>query len=237
MMGFLAAPALASAQAPWDVALTPTMNPLPVGACAAVQLTLLDRSSRDVPRNPLGQRVTIADFDVTVISPDGTSAAAHQIDAYHVSACGCQRATPGTTATITATYPAQNLAAGARVPGVAFRKIATFALAAPKGDVNPPACALLAAAPGIEPTQPAPVVTARPTPLPTQKGTTQTLELARAPTVRNITTQTLDLTGTRVIRNITTQTLDLAGTRVVRNITTATLSLTIERPTRLPLKE
>ena len=239
--GWLGAPTLAFAQAPWEVALTPTMNPLPVGFCAAIHLTALDPSSREVARNPLGQRVTIADFDVTVTSPDGTSAAAQHVDAHHVSACGCQRATPGTTATITATYPAQNLPARARVPGIAFRKVATFTLAAPKGDANPQACTQLALAPvpqmpsepvALEPSPPRTTTPAPPIPLTTQKGSAQTLNLPRTPTVRNIPTQTMDLsaTTTRVIRNITTPAMDLSGTftRVVRTITTATMSLTVQ---------
>lgn len=59
----LAAPAAAFAQepepGPWTAAFT-TINPLPVGACAAVHLTVVDPASGDVPRNSLGKRVTVA---------------------------------------------------------------------------------------------------------------------------------------------------------------------------------
>jgi hypothetical protein len=136
-------PALASAQVPWVVTLTPTLNPLPVGFCGAVQLTIANPGGGDVPRNPLGYRVTMADFDMAV---SGASVAGHQIDSTHFEVCACQGGSPGGGATVTATYPAQRLPVAARVPGVAFQRAAPFALAAPKGSVNPPACVALAGA-------------------------------------------------------------------------------------------
>ena len=138
------APSVAVAQAPWTVTVTPLMNPLPVGYCAAVQLSVLDASGREPPRNPQGQRVTMADFDMTVVSPNASSVVGQQIDAYHWSVCGCQGAAPGTAATITASYPARLLSASARVPGVDIKVSARFELAAPKGAINPPACKALA---------------------------------------------------------------------------------------------
>ncbi|HLG57013.1 MAG TPA: hypothetical protein VI485_16860 [Vicinamibacterales bacterium] len=133
-------PASVVAQTPWTVTVTPTMNPLPVGACAAIQLTVFDASIKDVPRNPLGVRVTIAEFDIAVTTPNGTSAAAQRIDAYHWSACACQGAAAGTVATVTATYPARALDAKARVRGVELQRTATFVLSMPKGTINPPVC-------------------------------------------------------------------------------------------------
>jgi hypothetical protein len=133
----LSIPAIGGAQAAWTVAVTPTMDPLPVGFCAAIQLTVLDPAVTDVPRSPLGSRVTIADFDIAVT---GNSVVANRIDATHWESCACQGATPGATATVTATYPAQSLATNARIPGVTFQRSATFTLAAPKGASNPPGC-------------------------------------------------------------------------------------------------
>jgi hypothetical protein len=132
------------AQSPplWTVTVTPTLNPLPIGFCAAVQLTLRDASrGTEPPRNPLGGRVTIADFDMTVTTPEG-SVAGQRVDADHWSACGCQSAVVGTVATVTATYPAQSLPAASRVPGVAFQTRSTFTLAAAKNASNPPACTM-----------------------------------------------------------------------------------------------
>jgi hypothetical protein len=145
------APAVAFAQAPWTVTVTPTLNPLAIGFCGAVQLTVFDASGKEVPRNPLGFRVTMADFDVTVTAP-GASVAGQQIDTTHFSVCGCQGGAAGTVATVTATYPAQALAAAARVPGIAFQKTATLVLSEVKGPVNPPACLIAAPAVAASPT-------------------------------------------------------------------------------------
>jgi hypothetical protein len=148
-------PASVVAQTPWTVTVTPTLNPLPVGLCAAIQLTVLDASGKDVPRNPLGFRVTIADFDIVV---SGASVAANRVDASHWQACACQGASTGSTGTIIASYPARSLAANARVPGVAVQRTATFGVAAPKGGVNPPACTA-AAGSNVAPAPQAPPAT------------------------------------------------------------------------------
>ncbi|MBK6598037.1 MAG: hypothetical protein IPG25_09190 [Proteobacteria bacterium] len=137
--------AVAGAQTPpWQVVLTPTLNPLPVGMCGAVHLTLKDPVTQDVPRNPQGYRITMADFDMSVSG--GTAAAGRHIDASHYEACGCQGGAGG-TATVTARYPAQSLPAASRAPGVSIQQSATFTLDPPKGTVNPPPCLALAANP------------------------------------------------------------------------------------------
>lgn len=141
VVGMLLLSSTAVAQTPqWNVTLTPTLNPLPIGLCGAVHLTLMDPATKDVPRNPKGQRITMADFDLTI---SGTAIAGHQIDASHFEACGCQSGVIGTTATITAKYPAQFLPAAARVPGIAFQKTATVKLDTSKGSVNPQSCVTL----------------------------------------------------------------------------------------------
>jgi hypothetical protein len=143
------------------------MNPLPVGYCAAVQLSVLDAAGREPPRNPLGQRVTLADFDMEVASPNAGSVVGRYLDAYHWSVCGCQGAAPGTPATITASYPARTLSASARVPGASVQVSARFELAAPKGDVNPPGCTAAAsrAAPAARTRATQPVATIASTPV------------------------------------------------------------------------
>ena len=127
------------AQTPWAVTLTPTMDPLPVGFCAAIQLTVMDASGKDAPRNALGARVTIADFDITVT---GNGVVADRIDAFHWVSCACQSAKPASTATVTASYPSRSLAANARVAGVTFQRSATFTVSAAKGGSNPRACTI-----------------------------------------------------------------------------------------------
>jgi hypothetical protein len=137
-------PSLSSAQGarapvpdPWKVTVRPGLNPLAIGFCAAVDIEVLEASGRDVPRNPTGFRVTIADFDMAV---SGASVVGWQVDASHWQVCACQGGSAGTVATVTATYPAKALDAKARVPGVSFQRTATFSLSAPKGTTNPPAC-------------------------------------------------------------------------------------------------
>jgi hypothetical protein len=112
--------------------------------CGAIHLTLWDPIAKDVPRNPLGYRITMADFDMSV---SGASVAGRHIDPSHFQACGCLGGVAGSAATVTATYPAQALPAAARAPNVSFQKTASFVLALPKGMVNPPPCALIASAP------------------------------------------------------------------------------------------
>jgi len=112
------------------------MNPLPIGFCVAVQLTVLDPSIKDVPRNANGSRVTMADFDMAV---SGASVAGAQIDSTHFSVCGCQGGSAGSTAVVTAAYPAKALTTSPVVP--AFQRTATFTLAPAKGTLDPPPCA------------------------------------------------------------------------------------------------
>ena len=56
----LLAPTLTSAQAPWTVTITPTLNPLPIGLCGAVQIQLVDASGNARPRNPAGYMMGLA---------------------------------------------------------------------------------------------------------------------------------------------------------------------------------
>jgi hypothetical protein len=136
----LRTPGVSGAQSPWTVAVIPTLNPLPITFCGAVQLRIVDPTTRDAPRGPTGARVTIADFDMTVTAPGGASVVGHAIDVSHWEVCACQGATVGTVGTITATYPAQALSERARVSGITFQTTATFSLAKAMGETNPPAC-------------------------------------------------------------------------------------------------
>ncbi len=149
LMLVLLLPTAALAQTPWTVTVTPPQNPLAIPFCGAVQLTVFDPSTRGVPRNPQGFRVSIADFDMTVT---GASVAGRWNGASSFDVCACTGGTVGTQATITASYPARALAPLARVPGVEpFQTTATFTIGAPKGTVNPPACV----AAGVAPAAPA----------------------------------------------------------------------------------
>ena len=122
LAALLSVAATANAQGPWKVEIIPNTTPLVTGSCTPVRLNLLDAAGKVSPRNSLGQRVSIFDFDMS-ISPipavvgryDGASA---------WSACGCP-GSGGAVATITATYPSKLLPEKARMPGVAFSNTIT----------------------------------------------------------------------------------------------------------------
>lgn len=140
----------AHAQSPWQVTVTPTLNPLPIGLCGAVQITVKDASGTDIPRSPLGARLSLADFDMTVTAPGANSVAGQQIDASHWSVCACTGATVGAVALVTAHYPSKLLPMAARVPSVTFNSTAKFVIAPAKG-ANPAACAAPAAKTAAKP--------------------------------------------------------------------------------------
>jgi hypothetical protein len=123
----------------WTVTVTPPAA-LPIGSCGAVGLTLRDSTGKDWPRNPVGARVSISDFDLSATTPNGADAVGKYDGASSFSACACQTGTVGEMGTVTATYPARALAAKARVPGIALKAVAPFNLAAARGSANPPGC-------------------------------------------------------------------------------------------------
>lgn len=160
----LALPDPLPAQSPWTVTLAPAMNPLPLGFCSAVSLSLFDPARKDFPRTPRGLRVGITDFDLAIASPGQAF-----IGRYNGPAawfvCACQSSPVGTSGVITATYPAAALDPKARIPGVAFQVQAAITSAAPKGTSNPPECAAATPAPTIQvPSVLAPQRTAVPAP-------------------------------------------------------------------------
>ncbi|MDB4882916.1 MAG: hypothetical protein JWL95_1682, partial [Gemmatimonadetes bacterium] len=134
---------LAQSASPWAMTIQPSMNPLPIGACAAVSLMLKDSTGKDAPRNPTGFRVSISDFDMSVSSANPLAVAGRYNGASNWSVCACQSATAGITAVITATYPAAALARNARVPGVAFQATAPFTIGRAQGASEPGSCAEL----------------------------------------------------------------------------------------------
>jgi hypothetical protein len=142
------APVLAqgSDATPWSVTVKPTVNPLPIGSCGAVWLTLLDAAGRDRPRGPTGQYVTIADFDMRVTSANPNAVVGKYNGASIWSVCACQGAKVKDSATVTATYPAASLPAKARAPGVSFSRTANFTIKRRTGTWEPEGCSELKAA-------------------------------------------------------------------------------------------
>jgi hypothetical protein len=173
----IASPSVALAQSPWAVVVTPTMDPLPIGVCGAVRLSILDASGKEAPRNSSGARVTIADFDMSVTADDRRAVVGNRIDDFHWSVCACQSAKVGSSATITARYPAAALAERARVPDVNIETSAPVTIKAAMGAQEPAGCAKAKAEQSVAqapPTnaQPIPVNTrtASRTPVPVETG-------------------------------------------------------------------
>ena len=131
--------ALEDGRAVWTVTLAPPIS-LPIGSCGPVQLTLRDSTGKDWPRNALGTRVSLADFDLSATAANGPDVVGTYDGAGSFSVCACQSATVGEAASVTATYPARSLAAKARVAGVALRARGPLTLATARGSANPPAC-------------------------------------------------------------------------------------------------
>lgn len=150
--------------APWAVTIAPALTAIPIGGCSAIHIDLRDASGKESPRNPSGQLISLADFDMTVSAAAGGTVAGQYDGASSFSACGCQGSAVGALATITATYPARLLADRARVPGVAFQSSISVPLSAARGANNPGACTTtsttVASAAG------APVTTMQPTAAP-----------------------------------------------------------------------
>ena len=134
-----------SAAAPWTVTLVPRNLPFRVGQCSPVTVELLDASGKETPRGPDGMRVSLADFDMSV-SSGSTGVIGQYYGASSWSACVCPAVQPGTSVTVTATYPARSIAAKSVVPGVAFRSYMTLTVGpAPAGSGNPGICATIPA--------------------------------------------------------------------------------------------
>jgi len=187
----IALPSTAIAQAPWNVVITPTMNPLPIGACGAVRLSVLDASTNDVPRNSSGARVTIADFDMSVTADDRRAIVGSRIDDFHWSVCACQSAIVGSSATIKATYPAVALAERLRVADVSVESSAPVTIKARMNDQEPAGCAAVKAEQSVavamptltKPTADAPLVQS---PLPAGAGPTARSPAAAAAPPTNV---------------------------------------------------
>jgi len=130
--------ATAGGRALWTVTLQPR-NPLPIGGCGGVHVTLRDSTGKSWPRTPLGHIVSVADFDYTVTATNAADVFS-KLEAGSLTACACQSGTVGEIATLTASYPARALAAKEQVPGVALQAAAPFTLSAARGSANPAGC-------------------------------------------------------------------------------------------------
>ena len=92
MLGGLAV--AAGAQDPWNTKISSSVNPLPVGSCSSVSIALLDSMGKDIPRNPAGWRVSLADFDMAVASEAPGAMAGVYNGANSFSVCGVRGRRP-----------------------------------------------------------------------------------------------------------------------------------------------
>ena len=124
-------------QVPWTVAIHPSGNSIAIGNCQAVYIDLFDPRAKDVPRNPTGQRVSIADFDWTAT---GNAAVGKYEGPNAWKVCACPAAAVGSTIHVMATYPAAMLPDKAKVPGLAFQSYIELPVAKAMGGNVPPGC-------------------------------------------------------------------------------------------------
>lgn len=124
-------------QVPWSVSIHPATNYVAIGQCLAVYIDLLDASGKDIPRNPAGQRVSIADFDWTATG----NAAVGKYDGPNAWAvCACPAAAVGSTIHVMATYPSKSLPERAKVPGLAFQSYIELPVTPAHGTNSPAGC-------------------------------------------------------------------------------------------------
>lgn len=124
-------------QVPWQVSLRPPTNYVAIGQCLPMYIDLLDASGKDIPRNPIGQRVTIADFDW---SASGNAAVGKYDGPNAWAVCACPAAAVGSTIHVMATYPAATLAENKKVPGLAFQSYIELPVTPAHGTNSPAGC-------------------------------------------------------------------------------------------------
>lgn len=129
--------ALGEMQVPWTVSIRPATNFAPIGNCVAVYIDLFDAAKKDIPRNPIGQRVSIADFDWTAT---GNAAVGKYNGPNAWTVCPCPAAAVGSTIHVMATYPAASLPDKSKVPGLAFQSYIELPISKAPGTNVPAGC-------------------------------------------------------------------------------------------------
>jgi hypothetical protein len=124
-------------QVPWQVSLHPATNYVAIGQCLPLYIDLLDASGKDIPRNPSGGRVTIADFDWTA---SGNAAVGKYDGPNSWAVCACPAAAVGSTIHVMATYPAVSLPDKSKVPGLAFQSYIELPVTPAHGTNSPVGC-------------------------------------------------------------------------------------------------
>jgi flagellar motor protein MotB len=111
---FVVSTAEGQAQARWTVKMRAMQNPLPLGQCTAIEVTVTDATGA-APVRPDRRQVDWQDFDLSFASP--TADAFAWSDPAHPRFL-CSRAPTATSVLVVAYYPARHLTAAEVVPGV-----------------------------------------------------------------------------------------------------------------------
>ena len=112
--GLFCSTAEGQAQARWTVKMRALQNPLPLGQCTAIEVTVTDATGA-APVRPDRRQVDWQDFDLSFASP--TADAFAWSDPAHPRFL-CSRAPTATSALVVAYYPARHLTAAEVVPGI-----------------------------------------------------------------------------------------------------------------------
>jgi hypothetical protein len=134
-------PAAAMTQ-PWKVVVS--VNPLRIGTCNQVGIRAYDPNKNTNANNGPGgtHYVSMADFDMAAQSAGNIVVGKYEGTIWNV--CACQRATVGSQATITATYPARAMPADHFVSGMPGTASTSVVIIAGTGVYDPPGCAAAA---------------------------------------------------------------------------------------------
>jgi hypothetical protein len=124
-------------QVPWSVSIHPATNYVAIGQCLPVYIDLLDASGKDIPRNPTGVRVSIADFDWTA---SGNAAVGKYDGPNAWAVCACPAAAVGSTIHVMATYPSRSMPEKSKVPGLAFQSYIELPVTPAHGTNSPAGC-------------------------------------------------------------------------------------------------
>jgi outer membrane protein OmpA-like peptidoglycan-associated protein len=112
------------AQAAWTVTMRAMQNPLALGQCTPIEVTVTDASGR-APVRPDGRQVDWQDFELSFSAPT-PDAFAWSDETRHRFLCA--RAPTSASALVAAYYPARHLAATQIVPGMTAQQTVEVAL-------------------------------------------------------------------------------------------------------------
>jgi outer membrane protein OmpA-like peptidoglycan-associated protein len=141
-----APPARGQTQGSWTVKIRAMQNPLPLGQCTAIEVTVTDATG-GAPVKPDRRQVDWQDFDLSLIAPTADAFAWSDPTRPRFL---CARAPTATSALVVASYPAKHLTAAEVVPGITAQQAVEVTLQGavqPTSSASAPGQPYLAAAP------------------------------------------------------------------------------------------